>query len=117
MNKIKISLVLFCVFTLFASPIPIPAALYQKRIIPFLFYERKEKNIIIDTGSVNFDRAEKENHKTIQYLNQNHLGISDFEKAQKELQQFNRPVIGIVGQEEDGLSYEGYQRKIIGTSY
>ena len=117
MNKIKTFLILLCIFTLFASHISIPAALYQQNITSLFSYEKKQKLAISDTNLLSPDEIKKENYKTIHYLNQNLLGVSDYEKAQKELQQFNRPVIGIVGQDDDELSYEGYQRKIIGTSY
>ena len=117
MNKLKIFLILFYVLILFASHISIQAALYQKNITSFFSYEKKKKLAISHTNLLSPERVKKESLKTVRYLNQNLIGVSDYEKAQRELQQFNRPVIGIVGQEEDELSYEGYQRKIIGTSY
>ena len=117
MNKIKILLILLCIFTFFASHISIPAALYQKNITSLFSYEKKKKLAIFHTNLLSPERIKKESLKTVRYLNQNLIGVSDYEKAQRELQQFNRPVIGIIGQEEDELSYEGYQRKIIGTSY
>ena len=54
---------------------------------------------------------------TFQYLNHSRLGTSEYEKAQKELQQFNRPVIGIVGQDQDHISYHEYQKKILGSKH
>lgn len=117
MNKLKIFLILFCIVMLFVSHVPIPAALYQKNITSLFSYEKKEKMAISHTNLLSPKRIEKENLKTVRYLNQNLIEVSDYERAQRELQQFNRPVIGIVGQEEDGLSYEEYQRKIIGSSY
>lgn len=108
---------MLCIFTLFASHISLPAALYRQNITSLFSYNKKQKLAISDANLLSPARIKKENYKTVRYLNQNLIGVSDYEKAQRELQQFNRPVIGIVGQEQDELSYEGYQRKIIGTSY
>ena len=61
--------------------------------------------------------GKKEKLITIHHLNHNHFGASEYEKAQRELQQFNRPIIGLVGKEGDQLSYQEYQKKILGTTY
>ena len=62
-------------------------------------------------------KEHKETTTAIYRLNQINFGNSEYEKAQGELQQFNRPVIGIVGKDNDTLSYQEYQKKILGSSY
>ncbi len=74
------------------------------------------------TATVNYllpaiGQLKEETNLVIHYLNQNHLGVSEYEKAQRELRQFNRPLIGIVGQDSDSFSYNEYQKKILGSAY
>ena len=63
------------------------------------------------------DQKEKEINKALDQLSQGHIGYSEYQKAQKELQEFNRPLMGIVGQGSDAISYQGYQKKILGSLY
>ena len=117
MNKIKIYLFLFFFSILCVSYTFTPVVLHKQETISFFPKEIKKSIFNSNINSLSLTKIKKENHKATYYLNQRYFGVSDYEKAQIELQQFNRPVIGIVGQQDDWLSYQEYQRKIIGSSY
>ena len=93
-----------------------PKALYQewKNLPPAMM---QITTVLPDPHPLNRRSMQQVNNIVIHYLNQEHFGISEYEKAQQELQQFNRPLIGIVGKDEDQVSYHGYQQKILGSSY
>ena len=70
---------------------------------------------IRDLKSSNRIEVTKESARTLRLLNQKDLALSEYDKAREELRQFNRPGMGIVG--NDQLSYREYQKKILGSSY
>ncbi len=111
---------LFCVFT-FISLISLylssPLALYNKQKKNISSIPEQMNTTLPPSQLLNADQIRKTKDKTVYYLNQAYFGISDYEKAQQELRQFNRPLIGIVGQDNDWVSYQEYQKKILATSY
>ena len=48
-----------------------------------------------------------------QRLSQDSFGLGEYEKALRELELVNRPYMGIVGQENDEVSYRGYKKKML----
>ena len=78
---------------------------------------RQKDTVISYFNSSGMDEVQKETNTVVHHLNQNRLGMSEYEKAQLELQQFNRPLFGIVGQDSDWISYQEYQKKVLGSSY
>ena len=120
LKKIKSYMSVFCVF--------IFILLLSLYLFPSLaVYKKQHDNMsVIPQGlnshpplspSLNPDQVREEQKRTAYYLNQAHFGASEYEKAQQELQQFNRPLIGIVGQDSDPVSYREYQQKILGAVY
>lgn len=111
---------LFCVFT-FISLISLylssSLALYNKQKKNISSIPEQMNTTLLPSQLLNADQIKKTKDKTVYYLNQAYFGISDYEKAQQELRQFNRPLIGIVGQDNDWVSYQEYQKKILATSY
>ena len=95
----------------------IPAALYKQQSNNVYISKTRTLPVISPPNKIDKNTAEKENKIAIYYLNQKYFGISDYENAQRELQKFNRPLIGIVGQYSDWVSYREYQKKILGSSY
>ena len=104
---------IFTIATLFYPSIPV--ALHKKQRNPILI--SKTISSPPNSNILNKEVTKKENNMAIHRLNQKHFGVSDYEKAQQELQKFNRPLIGIVGQDSDWVSYQEYQKKILGSSY
>ena len=86
----------------------------QKNLYPIA---KQIKPIFSPSPPLNAIQTQREKNKVVYYLNQNYFGASEYEKAQQELRQFNRPLIGIVGQDNDHVSYQEYQKKILTTIY
>ena len=118
-RKIK-HISLFCAFifiSLMSLYLSSPLALYNKQKKNISSIPEQMNTTPLPSQLLNADQIRKTKDKTVYYLNQAHFGISDYEKAQQELQQFNRPLIGIVGQDNDWVSYQEYQKKILATTY
>lgn len=94
-----------------------PLALYQVQKKNLLPISKQMEPILSLLQPLNAAQIRIEKNKVVYHLNQDHFGASDYEKAQQELQQFNRPLIGIVGQDSDWVSYQEYQKKILTTIY
>lgn len=92
-------------------------ALYKEKWNIISSSKTKNHLFIPHLNILNKDAIQRENNIIIHHLNQKYLGTSDYEKAQRELQKFNRPLIGIVGQYSDWVSYKEYQKKILGSAY
>ena len=94
-----------------------PVALHKTQADPLPISNIQNTSLPTQPDTLDKEVIKKESNMAIHHLNQKQFGVSDYEKAQKELQQFNRPDIGIVGKDDDRTSYQGYQKKILGSSY
>ncbi len=108
----------FFIFTFAVLLYPFtPVALYKTQPDPLSISETQKKSVLFQPGIPNKEVIKKESNMAIHHLNQRQFGASDYEKTQRELQLFNRPNIGIVGKDSDWISYQEYQKKILGSSY
>lgn len=106
------------VFTMVTLMYPFtPVALYKKKWNNVPTPKLQKVDIISLPTTSNKKGIQKEHKKATHHLNQRYFGISDYEKAQRELREFNRPLIGIVGKDSDWISYREYQKKILGSTY
>ena len=94
-----------------------PVALNKTQMNPLPISKTQSISFPTQPDTLDKEALKKESNMALHHLNQKQFGVSDYEKAQKELQQFNRPDIGIVGKDSDWTSYQGYQKKILGSSY
>ena len=63
------------------------------------------------------DQHRAQTYKIIHHLNKKNFEKNEYHLAQQELQEWDRPLIGIVGKEEDPISYQEYKKKYLHTSH